>query len=239
MEERIKIYGISNKETGEIIYIGRIRQSLEERWLYHRLSSDPVKRYMEANGGIDKYRIELLKECGSIEDVIDWESHFILDIEPVCNMEEWKETIINGLKYEISSLGNVRLNGDIIKEKLSKFGYRTIVYFNGWRLDSVSIHRIVAELFIPNPENKKYVDHINRIRSDNRVENLRWATPHENTLNTSDRQHSTSERNISLVKGKYKVLVSRKNAGIFNKLCTSLEEAIRERDKYIESYNNR
>lgn len=235
----MKVYGISNKETGEIIYVGRTCISLEERWLNHTISSDPVKRYMEGNGRIDKYQIELLKECETIEDLIDWESHLILDMEPVCNMEEWKETIINGLRYEVSSLGNVRLNGNIIKEKIAKSGYRVIVYYNGWRLDSVSIHRIIAELFIPNPDNKICVDHINRIRSDNRVENLRWVTHQENSLNTSDRQHSTSERNISLVNGKYKVLICRKDAEKFNKLCTTLEEAIRERDNYLESYNNR
>jgi hypothetical protein len=54
------------------------------------------------------------------------------------------------------------------------------------------IHRLVAEHYIPNPENKPQVDHINRIRNDNRVENLSWATPSENGQNTGIRKDNKS-----------------------------------------------
>ena len=48
------------------------------------------------------------------------------------------------------------------------------------------VHRLVAETFIPNPENKSYVDHINRVRNDNNIENLRWSTRSENRRNSAD-----------------------------------------------------
>ena len=44
-------------------------------------------------------------------------------------------------------------------------------------------HRVIAYVFIPNPDNKPQVDHINTIRTDNRVENLKWVSQSENNKN--------------------------------------------------------
>ena len=63
----------------------------------------------------------------------------------------------------------------------NSYGYRLIQIDKKHYL----VHRLVAETFIENIENKPTVDHINRDRSDNRVENLRWATFKEQADNTS------------------------------------------------------
>lgn len=64
---------------------------------------------------------------------------------------------------------------------LDKQGYKVI----GISKKNYSIHRLVAETFLPNPDNKPTVDHINRCRDDNRASNLRWATHHEQRMNSS------------------------------------------------------
>ena len=48
------------------------------------------------------------------------------------------------------------------------------------------IHRLLGLTFIPNPDNKKCIDHINRNPNDNRIENLRWVTHRENSQNRTD-----------------------------------------------------
>lgn len=64
---------------------------------------------------------------------------------------------------------------------MNRGGYYRINY-NG---KQYMVHRLVAETFLDNPENKPTVDHINRIPSDNRVCNLRWATYREQIENSS------------------------------------------------------
>jgi GIY-YIG catalytic domain len=84
----LNIYGISNNETKEIIYVGRTSKSLEERWWAHtNASSQPVNKYMLENGGFSKYSIELLKDCETYMEYVEWESHLILEMNPVCNVQ--------------------------------------------------------------------------------------------------------------------------------------------------------
>ena len=87
--------------------------------------------------------------------------------------------------YEVSNLGRVRLNGEIVQPGIHK-GYYIISCFR--------VHRAVAELYVPNPENKPFVDHINTDSLDNRAENLRWVTTKENNNNPLTRKHSSEAR---------------------------------------------
>lgn len=56
------------------------------------------------------------------------------------------------------------------------------------------VHRLVAQAFIENPDNKSEVDHINRVKEDNRVENLRWATRNEQLENRDLSDYKNKQR---------------------------------------------
>ena len=106
------------------------------------------------------------------------------------NQELWK-TITDFNMYEVSNQGRVRSNNNpknpkILKQNITKTGYCTVALVkekNSSQAYTKQVHRLVAEAFIPNLDNKEAVDHINCVRDDNRVENSRWCTAKENANN--------------------------------------------------------
>lgn len=67
-----------------------------------------------------------------------------------------------------------------LKPVTTKWGYLQVSICNNNKIKQMSVHRLVAETFIPNPENKCDVNHKNGLKTDNRVENLEWMTHQEN-----------------------------------------------------------
>lgn len=125
------------------------------------------------------------------------EVHSIRELKDVINemlgiVEEWKPVVNFEKLYEVSNLGNVRslqYHGKkrikIMSLSSDKLGYK-LVKLRDWNnniVGSYKVHRLVAQAFIPNPDNKEQVDHIDTNPSNNIVSNLRWATPLENQNN--------------------------------------------------------
>ena len=108
-------------------------------------------------------------------------------------MELWKK-IDDYDNYSVSSMGNVRNDETmrILKGGKGVNGYLTVSLYKNSVKKSHMIHRLVAITFIPNPENKPYVDHRDNNKTDNRAEVLRWCTDSENQMNQQLRTDNTS-----------------------------------------------
>jgi hypothetical protein len=74
----------------------------------------------------------------------------------------------------------------IMKPHLNETGYYCINLSNTDRKHKCFIHRLLAIQYIPNPDNLPEIDHINRVRTDNRLENLRWCDRYTNANNKSN-----------------------------------------------------
>ena len=152
-------------------------------------------------------------------------------------MEEWRDCI--GFKnYQASNLGNIRnkkrLNvikprADVIRNTYTRFQVN-VTNELGKQVNQ-RVHRLVAKAFIPNPDNRTEIDHIDGDPSNNRVDNLRWSTRSEQNFNTRVRSDNIlGEKNIHLLKrdrlSRYRVSGVRYKTRDFQ----TLEEAIKYRD---------
>ena len=164
-------------------------------------------------------------------------------------MEEiWKD--IEGYEglYQVSNLGRVKYlpKYNTKKEGIMAYtirsGYRNLILRKNGKRKSKQIHRLVAQAFISNPENKPFVNHKDFNRQNNIVENLEWVTQKENvhwSINNMKKRKKcsyskTGEKYIYLKNNRYRVCIDKKEY----KSYSSLQEAIKVRDMILYEINN-
>lgn len=109
-------------------------------------------------------------------------------------MEEIWRDIPNYDGYQVSNLGRVKSKKKILKPQTTKKGYLYISVYKGKKEIHRYIHRLVAQAFIPNPNNLPQINHKNEIKADNRVENLEWCSPAYNNSYGNGRKIMTKTK---------------------------------------------
>lgn len=111
--------------------------------------------------------------------------------------EAWKDIQGYEGKYQVSNLGRIKsldryvpfgqnasrlrkLEGKVLKLQPHQQGYSVVSLSKDSKISQYLVHRLVAEAFIPNPENKEMVNHKDGNKQNNNVTNLEWATRQEN-----------------------------------------------------------
>ena len=96
--------------------------------------------------------------------------------------------------YQISTFGNCKniKTGRVLKPGIGSHGYYHVTLTNDGKRSDKKIHKLVAGVFLQNPEDKKCVDHIDRDSLNNHLSNLRYATHSENNQNVSIKSNNTS-----------------------------------------------
>ena len=153
-------------------------------------------------------------------------------------MEIWKDIPNFYGIYQVSNLGNVKslnrkvnhltsgsltLKGKIIKPYITRGGYLIVNLYKESKPNKFSIHRLVGIAFLKNKFNKDDINHINGIKTDNRVENLEWCTRSENlyhayNLDLKDR----GEKHYNSKLTEYQVIEIRNTIGISQEKIASI-----------------
>ena len=120
--------------------------------------------------------------------------------------------------YQVSNFGRVKSFhcGRILKTSWRGKGYVSVTFRENRKM---YVHRLVAEVFVPNPDNKPQVNHIDGVRTNNRADNLEWVTNCENVRHALARQfagHKLTAAQVALIQKNPNRLTHEQLAHLFN-----------------------
>ena len=165
------------------------------------------------------------------------------------NDEKWEWIKGYENRYLVSTYGQILATpghhheGGIYKLQTGKNGYFIIRLFKDGKYKSKYVHRLVAETFIPNPENKKYINHKNGIKTDNRIENLEWVTLSENLQHAYDtglqpkiRRHSKAQNHPVIMDGTTYFESINQAAKALNISCAAILRVLNGKRNHVHSH---
>ena len=157
-------------------------------------------------------------------------------------MDEIYKKIDDYDNYEISNMGNVRniVTGKVLKQCKNDMGYLSVTLSKNCIRKTFLIHRLIGFAFIPNHDNLPYIDHIDRIKTNNSILNLRWVSRSNNLRNRPKFKNSSSKYMgvyFDKANGKYRAQIRIDNKLIHIGIYDKEENAAKARDAYVKEKN--
>ena len=146
---------------------------------------------------------------------------------------KWVKMVKDDIEYDYTNMYRIYIDGRVesvkrkrvkqnsfLKERTYKKGYKLVSLSKDGKKKMYLIHRLIACHFIENPHNFPMIDHINQVKDDNRIDNLRWCSNATNNRNcTHKRPKHDLPRGVCITKyGKYqaRIMINGKNKSLGN-----------------------
>lgn len=182
----------------KILTLEQFKDTVTREFLLHRISDNKWNLQKTAKelkiqrshiyNLIAKYRIEKTEAPQSYFPAQIFSRNPVVLPEFDYSGEFWAAYPKNPFYY-ISNMGRVKtVQGDLLSITCQIESYPMVSVNIGGKFLSKATHRLVAETFIPNPDNKPEVNHKNRVKVDSRLENLEWVTRSENVVHSNNTQ---------------------------------------------------
>ena len=115
--------------------------------------------------------------------------------------EIWKDVEDYEGLYQVSNLGRVKSSytNRILKGRKHTHGYLMVNLYKNSNVSNKMIHRLVAQAFIPNPENKPQVNHVDEDKTNNVVSNIEWMTATENINHGTHNERMAKTKSIPII----------------------------------------
>ena len=128
--------------------------------------------------------------------------------------EIWKDIAGYEGKYQVSNLGRVRslprtfldvnrrkqmFRGRVLKQMMRKNGYMVVTFYESGKFHQMMVHRLVADAFIPNPNNLPLINHKDEDKTNNRVDNLEWCSAQYNNTYNNIHYRSKEKRRKAVI----------------------------------------
>lgn len=159
------------------------------RPVYQMKDDKIIKKWNQVREAANKFKVDpsyISRACRCNGTFKEYQWKYV-DEHDLIPGEKWKTIKVDGCNVNVSNMGRIKYKtGQIVTGSDTLDGYKSIAIYKNKQKKHKRVHRLVATAFVPNPDSKSQINHIDGNKSNNRADNLEWMTNAENTKHAID-----------------------------------------------------